>query len=301
MNMRQLEVFRAVFRAGSVSQAAELLHTSQPSLSRIIGDLESSVGFQLFTRGRRGMVPTIEGRRFHEAVERSFVGIDRLRDTAHIIGAFQDDELSIGVIPSVAQTVLPEAISILQERQPKQRVNIRVGIAASVINTVLLNEVHVGVVSSTYTLEDVEILFRAEISGVCLVPETHVLAASTGPIDLAELPDGEFVSHDRPFLESMTLSPELIDRMLSKATILSHSTPTLLAVARATSRLVIVDQLTAFSSPPLQGFMARKIVQKTLYGLNIIKRPDSDLRSPAKAFVSAFQDAYKRSCAMIDL
>lgn len=273
MNMRQLQAFRIVFQVGTVSRAAEMLHTSQPSLSRLIGDLEISVGFALFTRTRRGMVPTLEGRRFHEAVEKSFVGLERLRDVARTIGTSRDDEISVGAIPSVAQTVLPKAIAHLQTVLPEQRINIRVGNTASMINAVLLNEVDIGIVSTAYTLGGVETVFEFEFEGICLLPQCHRLAACDAPVDLWQLSEGEFVSYDRPLLEIMGLEAGLVDQLLSRATVTSHSAPTLAFTARDTSRLAVVDQLTAIAALQGGGLVARPLAQQTTYGLAVIKRP----------------------------
>src|SRR5256712_5636731 len=63
MELRHLRYFVAVAEAGSLSVAAERrLHTSQPSLSRQIRDLEDEVGAQLLTRSARGLELTPAGR-----------------------------------------------------------------------------------------------------------------------------------------------------------------------------------------------------------------------------------------------
>jgi LysR family transcriptional regulator, hca operon transcriptional activator len=65
MELRHLRYFIAVAEAGSVTvAAARKLHTSQPSLSRQIRDLEDEVGAQLLTRGARGSELTPAGRAF---------------------------------------------------------------------------------------------------------------------------------------------------------------------------------------------------------------------------------------------
>src|SRR5271154_4983454 len=65
MELRHLRYFVAVAEAGSMSVAAErMLHTSQPSLSRQIRDLEDEVGAQLLTRSARGIELTPAGRAF---------------------------------------------------------------------------------------------------------------------------------------------------------------------------------------------------------------------------------------------
>ena len=65
MELRHLRYFVAVVEAGSLTEAAEKrLHTSQPSLSRQIRDLEYEVGFELLTRSASGVVMTAAGRAF---------------------------------------------------------------------------------------------------------------------------------------------------------------------------------------------------------------------------------------------
>jgi DNA-binding transcriptional LysR family regulator len=65
MELRHLRYFVGVVDAGSLTEAAaEKLHTSQPSLSRQIRDLEYEVGVPLLTRSVSGVVPTAPGRAF---------------------------------------------------------------------------------------------------------------------------------------------------------------------------------------------------------------------------------------------
>lgn len=65
MELRHLRYFVAVAETGSLTEAAETrLHTSQPSLSRQLRDLEAEVGTPLFVRGSRGVVLTSAGKAF---------------------------------------------------------------------------------------------------------------------------------------------------------------------------------------------------------------------------------------------
>ena len=64
MELRHLRYFVAVADAGSLTVAAQRLHTAQPSLSRQIRDLEDEAGAQLLTRGARGIELTPAGRAF---------------------------------------------------------------------------------------------------------------------------------------------------------------------------------------------------------------------------------------------
>ena len=62
MNLIQLKYFHAVCQFQTVSEAAEYLYISQPSLSNAIKELENEFGVALFRRHHRGMTLTEEGR-----------------------------------------------------------------------------------------------------------------------------------------------------------------------------------------------------------------------------------------------
>ncbi len=72
---RHIEVFRAVMAAGSLTAAAGLLHTSQPTLSRDLARLEQLLGYALFERERGRLKPTARARALFDEVERSFQGL----------------------------------------------------------------------------------------------------------------------------------------------------------------------------------------------------------------------------------
>jgi DNA-binding transcriptional LysR family regulator len=61
MDMRQLRQFMAVVEHGNVRRAADHINLSQPALTKSIHNLEDELGVQLFTRGPRGVAPTIYG------------------------------------------------------------------------------------------------------------------------------------------------------------------------------------------------------------------------------------------------
>jgi DNA-binding transcriptional LysR family regulator len=82
VNVRQVEAFRTIMLRGSMTAAARELRTSQPSISRLIAELEGEIGLRLFERTAGRLRPTPEGLSFYREVERSFIGLDRLVDAA---------------------------------------------------------------------------------------------------------------------------------------------------------------------------------------------------------------------------
>src|SRR6185436_16031934 len=70
MNLRQLEVFEAVMRTGSVSEAARLLNVSQPAVTKSVRLAEQAAGFVLFRRVRGRLFPSPEAETLRPQVER---------------------------------------------------------------------------------------------------------------------------------------------------------------------------------------------------------------------------------------
>src|SRR4026208_2230187 len=120
MELRHLRYFVAVADAGSLTVAAgRKLHTSQPSLSRQIRDLEEEVGAQLLTRGARGIGLTPAGRAFFDHARLGFSpggggGRAHPAKPRFVMGFLTDHEL----------TWMPEAFRILGEELPNIDVTI---------------------------------------------------------------------------------------------------------------------------------------------------------------------------------
>src|SRR6516162_6471983 len=83
MNLRQIEAFRAVVETRSMTKAAARLRISQPNISRLISDLERSVGFKLFERlpGRQ-LLTTDDAMTLYAEVERSFIALSQISEVA---------------------------------------------------------------------------------------------------------------------------------------------------------------------------------------------------------------------------
>jgi len=78
VNLRHIEIFHAVMTAGNLTEAARLLHTSQPTVSRELARFEKVIGLTLFERTRGRLHPTVQGLRLFEEVQRSWYGLDRI-------------------------------------------------------------------------------------------------------------------------------------------------------------------------------------------------------------------------------
>jgi DNA-binding transcriptional LysR family regulator len=188
MKHRQLEAFRATMRSGSITEAAAMMHISQPSVSRLIADLERAVGFRLFLRSGRGLAPTVEAKAFYQGVEGMFVGVDRLQELARAISTTRSGVITIGTIQSIAATELPKAVNTIYRRLPEIGFMIQSRNTPAILDAVQMHQLDIGIVGRQPPYDGVEVLFADQAAPyVCLMPEDHELADRSGPVDLEML------------------------------------------------------------------------------------------------------------------
>lgn len=99
--------------AGSLTEAAHLLHTSQPTVSRELARFEKVIGLKLFERVRGRLHPTVQGLRLFEEVQRSWYGLDRIVSAAESLREFRQGELSIACLPVFSQSFFTAAPATL--------------------------------------------------------------------------------------------------------------------------------------------------------------------------------------------
>ena len=104
MDFRQLEQFIAVYEEGSFSRAARRANCTQPGLSVQVRNLENELGVMLFTRNRRGVEPTVAGKRLYarglsilNAVADTEMSVRKL--SGNVTGA-----ITAGTVPSVSRS-----------------------------------------------------------------------------------------------------------------------------------------------------------------------------------------------------
>lgn len=187
MNFKEIEAFRAVMMSRSMTTAAGLLHTSQPNISRWIGLLEHKVGFQLFQRVGTKLLPTAEAEAFYADVERAFMGLESLDESANSIRQRGTGLLRVGAVGSIAESVLPDALAIFREHFPDLPVLVNTGRSEVVAKWTATGFCDIGFCSVRTDLASLQFAEINVARGVGIVPRSHPLASKTilEPADFA--------------------------------------------------------------------------------------------------------------------
>lgn len=176
MNFKQLETFRAVMLTGSMTIAAKQLHTSQPNVSRVIGKLEAEIGFELFDRFAGRVQPTKAGEAFFREVERAFMGLDSMADSARAIRELGQGVLRVAAAASIAMSALPIAIRLFHERYPRIRVVVDANESSVIANWVATQHSDIGFVAYVSDKPGVVASVIHTENAACIVPSGHRLA-----------------------------------------------------------------------------------------------------------------------------
>lgn len=126
MRLNRLQALRAVLETGSVTEASNRIHRTQPQISRLISALEDDVGFALFLRQGRGLIPTQECLRFYEGTRHILAGFDEVSRIAESIRNKQDAWLRVVTQPYFAYSVMPLAIAEFSSAHPNVYVSLEV-------------------------------------------------------------------------------------------------------------------------------------------------------------------------------
>ena len=120
MELRHLRYFVAVAEEGSLLTAAEQrLHTSQPSLSRQIRDLETEVGVKLLERQSRGVTLTAAGKVFLDHARLALLQVEAAAEGARRAERPEKQSFTIGFLAGQEVVWLPHALRIIREEAPE--------------------------------------------------------------------------------------------------------------------------------------------------------------------------------------
>ena len=112
MNLRQLEILRALVRHRTTIAAAEELALSQPAVSNALKTMESQTGFALFHRINNRLFPTQEAMALHEEGEAIFALHAKLEGRVRDLRDSRSGYLAIMGTPPLAYSLIPPALRV---------------------------------------------------------------------------------------------------------------------------------------------------------------------------------------------
>ncbi len=190
MNLRQIEVFRALMLNGTVSAAAQFLNVSQPGVSRLIHNLEDRTGVRLFSRVKGRLEPTREALMLHEEVERAYLGVERVRGFLAQLAKTQAGLVRIAAAHALAHTLVLDRLAGIRHSRPGVQLAVDFAPFNEMIGALLGGKFDFGMAITERPQANLQHRRATVLQFVLAVPKGHKLARrkSVTPDDLRGQP-----------------------------------------------------------------------------------------------------------------
>ena len=293
----------------SVLRAAKAANMTQPGASKLLADLEESLGVPLFIRHARGIQPTQYGEVMMRHARSALAEMERAQDEIAALISGLAGQCSIGAVVSAGTSFAPAAIVSLKRQHPRIRISIEIDNSAALVGRLLKGDLDIALARVSDSRGGDELIFEA------LAGETHhAVARAAHPLagkrhlglaDLAEqpwiLPPSGSLLRDR--IDSMFVHNGLgLPRNLVETT----SIPVIISLLQKSDMIAALQEVNVqpYSNAGLLAVLPFNLgVQMEPFG--IITRRNYQLSPSAEAMLKALHataDAmYPRSSAAMTM
>lgn len=248
ISLRQIEAFKAVIENGTITRASELLHMSQPAMSKLISNLESDTGLQLFDRVKGRLAPTEHALRLHDEVDRIFAGVRQVENAVEAIRRDEQGRLSVGVMPALSSAFIQCATTSFLNRHKNVFCSIEMRSSPRILDRLIARKLDIGLIGGGFDNPYATITPLLEHPLVCIMSPSHSLA-NKSVIEPQDLNSAAFVSFSpdsyTDHCVEETLEPYGVKR---KITLIANMAPTLCAFVAAGCGVSLVHPLLLSSS-----------------------------------------------------
>jgi len=268
MELRHLRYFVAVAEEGSVTLAAEhRLHTSQPSLSRQLRDLEYEVGADLLIRSAQGVTLTAAGRVFLDNARLALAQVEAAVDAARRAAVPSKPGFALGFLTGQEMDWLPGALNLLKDVMPNIEITVASQYSPDLADALQRKKLDLAFMRPEAGAEDLDYRIVTREPLVVIMPSDHDLAAKQA-IEPGELSGQTFinVSKTAPHLR------QVIDAFIEKTGIAVVNDHQVDNIAMAMS-LVASTRGVALLPAYTRNFMPWSVVSRPL----AVEAPTIDL------------------------
>ena len=279
----------------SVLRAAQAAHMTQPGASKLLADLEHSLGVQLFERHARGVEPTAYGEIMMRHARAALMEMDRAQQEIEALQSGLTGECSIGAVVSAGSSVVAAAIALLKQRHPGVLVRTEVDNSVVLVDRLLKGnlDIMVGRIPGSRAAGD--LIFERLAGGMhrVVARAAHPLAEKTR-LDLHQLVEQPWILPPRDSLLRNQIDAMFVQRGLvpPRNLVESQSIPVIISLLQRT------DMVSALQDETIEPYLKAgllKVLHLSLgveidpYG--IVRRRDYQLSPSAEVMLKTLYEA----------
>ena len=284
ISLRHIEVFYAIMRAGTITEAARLLNVTQPAVSVALRQFEARLQMRLFDRVGGRLQATPAARALLPDVAEIFGRIGALERLSQDLAKGARGAFSVAATPPLCDGFVAKAVATFLAMRPGVRASVQAMPSAAALDRVINREADLAVVYEPVVSSAVRVerLSRAAIG--CIMPARHPLAKRAA-VRVGDLAPYRIIT----YLPQALLRP-YIDRALSGAkaeldfSVQTGASATAIMLAVHGAGVAVVET-ALFLARPIAGFVMRPIEPRIELQV-LLLRPRQAATAPAtEAFI----------------
>ena len=292
MELRQLEAFAAVISTGSITAAGRVLGRSQPAVTRLVQELESEIGYPLFSRNGPRVSPTEQAFLLFEDVEHALQSLQQIRRRAKEIENGVNQPLNLLATPALAAGLIPAALARLQASGLEAALHIHLrGVPPErVAHGVLTGGAHIGVTSLPLEHRGLKVHWIAQAPCVAVMRNDDPLA-ELDVVPMSQIVKRRMVSMSNPYrlpgrIDDAFAAASAPDQSDVRQSFKTNSTINAMAAVRAGLGVSVLEPVTVLGAP-LAGLAVRPLDTHIPFLFGVV----SQLTAPQTPVMDALTEA----------
>jgi len=287
LDLRQLQAFSAVISSGSVTAAAKVLQRSQPAVTRLIQDLENTLGYPLFLRNGPRIYPTEQALRLHEYVETALTSLQQIRLRANEIWKEENTPLLIAATPSMSSGLLPVALA---QVNLDDSVQILSDSAEQTAHAIITGQAELGISSLPLEHQGAQVHWIGQSRCVMALREDDPLAQKEQVL-LTDLTSRKLITPYNPYRLRRRYEQVLRKAKVKPAGVIeTNSSVNILSCIRSGLGVAIMEPVTAYGLP-VAGVVIRELDVDIPYYFGGTTPQSRPPRSSVLALIDALKQA----------
>jgi len=286
-NIRQIEAFRCLMVTGSMTMAARMMGVTQPAISRLLRDLQADLKLILFEKRGTGVAPTPEATSLYAEVERSFVGLDRIRISAEEIRSRRTGSLRIAALPALANGFLPRFAGRFLAPRPQLDLGLFGVISPLVIDWVANRQCDIGFAEMPIANPGLNFAPMPVLARVAVMPEGHRLARKS-VITPKDFENENFISLKHGTGSRYRIDNVFAERGVNRAMrVETHLSEIMCGLVSSGFGVAICDPFTAAEFAG-RGVIARPFRPRIPFEFGVLHPPGPKPSAIAQMFITEF-------------
>lgn len=285
IKLRHLDTLSAFMKTGSVTEAAQVLHTTQPNASKSLKQLEEFVGVKLFQRSEGRLRPTPEAEMLFAHAARLMDELTLFENLSLDLTTMAQGYVNIGILSAFSTALVPMAIERFNRQFPGIQLQVDLLDSDKIHSYVSRGNYDFGLVHHPEHESDLMTQTLKTASMVCIMPRDHVLTKHQVILS-SDLADQPFVTYPRSVPFGAAIFRSLSDEGVRPSNyLISNQSQLIRRLVERGRGVALVDHFSVWDASELDHIVVRQFEPRIPVSIGMIIPKRRPLSLAAQNFI----------------